>query len=141
MAVRNNLIIIGIHMKKNYFISGLILALFCALAFSAIVLPAFAQPNLGLDFVDDELGLAVADPRVAAIGLVELLMTFLGIIAVIIILYGGFMWMTAAGNDDRVSTAKKIISAGVIGLVIILAAFLIVNFVVDEVSNALDQGA
>jgi len=118
-----------------------IIALFCMLYFSVLILPAYAQidgPDLGLGYVDDELGLAVADPRDAAVSLIKLLMTFLGIIAVVIILYGGFVWLTAAGNEDRVSTAKKIITAGIIGLIIILAAFLIVNFVVENVSNSLN---
>jgi len=118
---------------KNLFI-------ICSLAIitlSATALPVLATPNLGLGYVN-ELNLANADPRSAAVDLIGLLMTFLGIIAVVIMLYGGFMWMTAAGNDDRVSTAKKIITAGVIGLIIILAAFLIVNFVVENVSNSLN---
>ncbi|MCU0679462.1 MAG: pilin [Planctomycetes bacterium] len=95
------------------------------------------QPDLGMNYVTP-LNLANADPREAAISLIKLLMTFLGIIAVVIVLYGGFVWLTAAGNEDRVSTAKKIIVAGVIGLIIILAAFLIVNFVVENVSTALN---
>jgi hypothetical protein len=105
-----------------------------------MAVPVLAQPNLGVEFVDDELGLAASDPRTAAVSLVQLLMTFLGIIAVVIILYGGFTWLTAAGNEDKVASAKKIIAAGVIGLVIILAAFLIVNFVINEVSNSLEGG-
>lgn len=103
----------------------------------AIALPAFAQPNLGIQYTRN-LNLANADPRVAAVSLVKLLMTFLGIIAVVIILLGGFKWMTAAGNEDKVSEAKKLIGAGIIGLVIILSAFLIVNFVVTNVSTALN---
>lgn len=101
-------------------------------------LPVFAAPNLGMGYARN-LNLANADPRQAAVDLIKLLMTFLGIIAVVIMLYGGFIWMTAAGNEDRVSTAKKLIGAAIIGLIIILAAFLIVNFVVTNVSDALNQ--
>ena len=64
-------------------------------------------------------------------------MTVLGIIAVCVILYGGFMWMTAAGNEDRVDKAKQMIIAGAIGLVIILAAYAIVNFVIGITNDAL----
>jgi hypothetical protein len=46
----------------------------------------------------------------------------LGVIAVILVLWGGFKWMTAAGNEDGITEAKKLMGAGVIGLVIILAA-------------------
>ena len=109
--------------------------LLVTLFFSA--LPVLAQPDLGMDFIEP-LGLAEADPRVAAVGLIQLLMTFLGIIAVIIILYGGFVWLTAAGNEERVSKAKKIIVAAIIGLIVILSSFLIINFVETNVTDALN---
>ncbi|MFW5888708.1 MAG: hypothetical protein ACOCVY_03255, partial [Patescibacteria group bacterium] len=61
---------------------------------------------------------------------------FLGILAVVIILIGGFKWMTAAGNEDKVGEAKKIIVAGVIGLVIILASWGIATFVLEQLMGA-----
>ena len=87
----------------------------------------------GLDLPDA----AEDDPRDMAVTIIKYLITFLGLIAVGVILYGGFVWMTAAGNDDRLTKAKSIIVAGTIGLVIILAAFAIVNFVVTMTDNAL----
>ncbi len=108
-----------------------------------IIAPAFifAQQahaiDMGMNFARN-LGLAERDPREAAMSLIRLIMTFIGLIAVCIMLYGGFLWMTAAGNEDKVETAKKLIMAGIIGLIIILAAFLIVNFVVTNVTNALN---
>jgi len=97
-----------------------------------------ASNLLGIGYAQN-IGLSNADPRTASISLIRLIMTFLGIIAVVIMLYGGFIWMTAAGNEDKVETAKKLIVAGIIGLIIILAAFLIVNFVVNNVSQVLNN--
>ncbi len=103
-----------------------------------MMMPVHAQDlDLGTNYVTNEINFATGDPRTAAVSLVKLMMTFLGIIAVVIMLFGGFKWMTAAGNEDKVDEAKKLIGAGIIGLIIILAAFLIVNFVVTNVSNAL----
>jgi hypothetical protein len=116
--------------------------LFAFATLLVILAPAFIfvqqahAVDMGMNFAQN-LGLADRDPREAAISLIRLIMTFLGIIAVVIILLGGFKWMTAAGNEDKVGEAKKLIGAGIIGLVIILSAFLIVNFVVNNVSNAL----
>jgi hypothetical protein len=124
------------------------LVIFVSLVFIFAPVFIFAQqaaaqtgPDMGINYVaEGNLGLAQnTDPRTAAVSLVKLLMTFLGIIAVVIILLGGFKWMTAAGNEDKVSEAKKLIGAGIIGLVIILAAFLIVNFVVTNVSSVLNS--
>jgi len=125
-------------MKKRMFKNFVIVAaVVIIMPLFAIALPALAQtPELGLNYTSS-LNLANGDPRTAAVSLVKLLMTFLGIIAVVIMLLGGFKWMTAAGNEDKVAEAKKLIAAGIIGLVIILSAFLIVNFVVTNVSNSL----
>lgn len=126
-------------MKKKMFKNFVIVAsLFIVLPAFMIAFPALAQPNLGVNYATD-LNLANGDPRTAAVSLVKLLMTFLGIIAVIIMLLGGFKWMTAAGNEDKVAEAKKLIAAGIIGLVIILSAYLIVNFVITNVSTALNN--
>jgi len=67
---------------------------------------------------------------------INIILGFLGIIAVVLILFGGFMWMTAAGSEEKIGTAKKIMSAGVIGLVIVLAAFGIARFVISSMITA-----
>lgn len=127
-------------MQRKMFKRAIIMAaILIVMPVFVAALPALAQapgPNLGIHYTND-LGLANGDPRTAAVSLVKLMMTFLGIIAVVIMLLGGFKWMTAAGNEDKVAEAKKLIAAGIIGLIIILSAFLIVNFVVVNVSNAL----
>jgi len=111
-----------------------------------MVVPVFAlalQANAGdVDFGLNEaanIGLpnTSQDPKEAAVNIVRYLMTFLGIIAVIVILYGGFLWLTAGGNEDRVGSAKKTIIAGCIGLVIIIAAYAIVTIVVGFAQNIL----
>nr|NIS50742.1 hypothetical protein [Phycisphaerae bacterium] len=60
----------------------------------------------------------------------------LGIIAVVIILIGGFQWMTAGGNEENVDKAKKRIIQGVIGLAIILASWAIARFVLESLVTA-----
>ena len=60
---------------------------------------------------------------------------FLGFIAVIVILIGGFMWMTAGGDEDKVGKAKKTLGAGIIGLAIILLAWLIVTIVYKVITG------
>ena len=83
-----------------------------------------------------ETGLGNADPREIASSVIKVVLGFLGIIAVLIILYAGFLWMTAAGNDDKISSAKSMMSAGVIGLIIVLAAFGIATFVMEALVTA-----
>ena len=54
---------------------------------------------------------------------------FLMLITIIVIIIGGFNWMTAGGQEDKVEKGKKWIINGVIGLIIILAAFVLTLFV------------
>lgn len=103
------------------------------------VLPAKAQldPFGGYkNSIQGNLGLGNEDPRAIAARVINVVMGFLGIIAVIIILVGGFQWMTAGGDEGKVESAKKMMTAGVIGLVIILAAWGVTIFVMNALLNA-----
>ncbi|MCK5060947.1 hypothetical protein KAR28_00185 [Candidatus Parcubacteria bacterium] len=124
-------------MKKLFCFAAMFTVMFMAV--SAFALPAMAQPDLGLNYATN-LGLASqnGDVRDTAVDIVKYLMTFLGIIAVVVILIGGFRWMTAGGNEDKIASAKKTITAGAIGLVVILAAFAIVTFVIQITTNAIN---
>ena len=81
-------------------------------------------------------GLGETDPRTIAAKVINVALGFLGIIAVVLILAGGFKWMTAQGNDEAVASAKSLMVAGVVGLIIVLAAFGIARFVVDALVDA-----
>ena len=86
--------------------------------------------------VGNQLGLGNEDPRIIVAALINVILGFLGIIAVVIILMGGFKWMTAGGNEDKIEEAKKLMSAGVVGLIIILASWGLATFVVGLLYNA-----
>jgi hypothetical protein len=75
------------------------------------------------------------DPATAAVSIVNLVLSFLGLIAVVIILIGGFKWMTAGGNEEKVSSAKKLLISGLIGLVIVLLAWGIATWVIGTTGN------
>lgn len=57
------------------------------------------------------------------------LIGLLGVIFMILIIYGGVMWMTAAGNEEKVAKAKKIISQATIGLAVIVVAYAITEMI------------
>ena len=79
-------------------------------------------------------GLGSQDLKVTIVNVLNVLLGFLGIIAVVIILLGGFKWMTAGGNEDKVGEAKKLLGAGVVGLIIILSAYAIATYVIETIS-------
>lgn len=59
----------------------------------------------------------------------------IGLVAVIMIVIGGVNYMTSQGDPSKVTKGKKIMITGLVGLLIVLLAFAIVNFVL----NALQQ--
>ncbi|MBI2459503.1 MAG: hypothetical protein HYV53_03050 [Parcubacteria group bacterium] len=137
----------NIILKKVVVMAMALIVLTSVLSFS---LPALAVTNDSTIFwgngnvdqngIQGTLGLGNRDPRDIAAQVIRIILGFLGIVAVIIILLGGFKWMTAGGNEDKVGEAKKLIIAGVIGLVIIIAAFAIATFVLNSLINARGQG-
>ena len=104
---------------------------------------AMAQ-DYGVNAVSDGLGGALGeadrDPREIAGRLINFALGFLGVIAVLIIMYGGFKWMTSGGSEDKVAEAKKILVAGVIGLIIILSSWAIATFLISRFSEVINNG-
>lgn len=86
-------------------------------------------------------GLGQQDPRETVANIIRVALTFLGIVAVVIVLWGGVLWMTAAGNDDKVAQAKKVLFSGLIGLIIILSAYAIAQFVLNQLGSATGTNA
>ena len=113
------------------------IALLLPFLFSLLLIIAptnlYAQDDpYGLTAASDiNVGQAV-DLKTVIANVINIALGFLGIIAVIIILFAGFKWMTAAGNEEQVSSAKKMIVQAVIGLAIIFLAWAIVSFVVTN---------
>ncbi len=72
--------------------------------------------------------------------IIKTILAFLGIIFVILIIYAGFLWMTAAGNDEKISKSKKIMASAVIGLAIVFSAYIITVFVIEKLLDATGTG-
>jgi len=119
---------------KKIFLKSLFLTVIFVGIFSFFGL-AFAQ-DLGLEVVA-QTGLAGGDIRVIIANIIRTALGLLGLLAVIIVLWGGFVWMTAGGNEEKVATAKKILFNGVIGLMIILFSYAIVSFVISKLTDSI----
>ncbi len=96
--------------------------------------------TFGLDAFETNTDLGTNDLVTTVADIIDVALGILGVIAVVIVLVGGFKWMTAGGNEDKVGEAKKTIFAGIIGLIIVLSAFAIARFVVDNLSEATGTG-
>ncbi len=94
------------------------------------------QPDtLGLSY-GAETGLSGQDVRITVARIISVALGLLGILTVLLILYAGFMWMTAAGEEDKIKKAKGILTAAIVGLAIILSAYAITRFVIESLMDA-----
>ena len=126
-------------MKKNVkkrIISFVALFVFMVSMVSVIGVNNAHALDTGLNQINSEIDLGNEDPRTVATRVINVAMAFLGIIAVVIILLGGFKWMTAGGSEDKVGEAKKLIGQGVIGLLIVLMSWAIAQFVINQLITA-----
>lgn len=76
------------------------------------------------------------DAAVIIANLINALLGVSGIIFLIMLIYAGFLYMTAAGREDMVKKAKKLIGSSIIGLIIISTAFAISDFVIGALIDA-----
>jgi len=109
-------------------------------AMGVFALPAMAGdytggPGAGVNAVDPG-NTAGADglPEVAK-NIINVILYVLGILAVGFIIYGGVKYSMSAGDATKVKSAKDTIMYAIIGLIVAILAFAIVNFVIGSFEN------
>lgn len=69
-------------------------------------------------------------------GIINVALGLLGIILVIYIVYGGFIYMTAGGDKEKITTAKKVMTNAIVGIIIVVAAYAISSYVISALVTA-----
>lgn len=117
----------------------LFLGLFFCLLMNFTPTSAQVSNNYGLDDTmkvgDLNKALSTTDPRVRVGEIIGVVLSFIGVIFLLLMIYAGIMWMTAAGNDQQVAKAKDLMINAIIGLVIVFAAYAITAYVGDLLTN------
>ncbi|MBI5732006.1 MAG: Ig-like domain-containing protein, partial [Candidatus Magasanikbacteria bacterium] len=130
--------------KRNYRPQGryggiflLLMALGCFLFWYH---PVSAQNlDTGIEF-GQYTGLADTDIRIIVAKIIRAFLGIVGLVALGFTLYGGYLYMTSEGNEEKVATAKKILKNMVIGLAIILSALAITQFIINMLYGQYKQG-
>lgn len=82
----------------------------------------------GTGVIEKELPLTIAV-------FVRAVLSIVGVIFLVLIIYGGVQWMTSGGNEQRIALAKKILTTSVIGLVIVITGYSITYFIIQSLNN------
>lgn len=114
-------------------------------AFTTLALLPSRLASAAVDYTGgaspDDLNVEGDDLVGSIVNLLNWFLGFLGILAVILIIYAGILITTAAGKDDQVKKGRKIITYAVIGLVVIALAWGIVNFIIKGIGASSGGGA
>ncbi len=115
-----------------------------SLSFGLVCLAQPVQADQSL--IDSQVGLtdvgsvygsqAPDDIRVTIAKIINLILSFLGVIFVVLTIYAGFQYMTSAGNKDQTEKAVKMLTNAVIGLVIILMGWGITRFTITQLDRS-----
>ncbi len=130
-------------MRKTKIINSLIII--GLIVVSLLLVRVVWAQDFGVEQLGDELGGVIGetgkDPRTTIANIINLALGFLAIIALGIVLYAGTLWMTSAGNEDKITKAKNTLKAGLIGLGIILSAWIIVTFAIGRLGGTGGEGS
>jgi len=100
--------------------------------------PAFAQ-LIDINDNPSEIQTATASEgslRLMVLKFVNFFLYFLGLVATVFVIYGGFLYITSQGDDGNVEKAKKILTFAAIGILIVLISFALINtFLTAGISN------
>lgn len=103
-----------------------------------LLFPIFAHAQTAegnLDLVGAQSGLQKQDLRVLVGRIIKVFLGIIGAVALIIVLYAGFLWMTSGGNAEQRMQAQKWLTNGMIGLIIIFASYSITAFLLNMFSG------
>jgi len=128
-------------------ISGFFVCLF--LSFFALSLPVNAAAFAGTaDLFGGEeaninanIGITTAAPQVIIARLINITLGLVGTIFLVLVVYGGFLWMTSAGDPAKIEKAKKLLVAAVIGMILTLSSWGIARYIINKLNGAIGPGS
>lgn len=87
------------------------------------------QVGEGINASDQQLPETIAN-------IIKFILSLLGIIALILVIYAGFLWMFGGTDEKKIATARSIMLNGAIGLLIIMSAYAITNWAFNALTTA-----
>ncbi len=122
------------HFRLSSRLKKIILGLVLAGGVAVFTHSALAQ--VSVDLPTSFAGFSSQDLKLTIANIVRIVLGFIGILFLLLVLYGGLVWMTSQGQPDKINRAKKIIASAVIGLLIVLSAYSIAGFIVGSLQGA-----
>ena len=121
-------------------IRNLVLKLFTVFLFGFLLMPNLVVADGNLDSALGNLKDAGKEAHVddkqdiekVVGGMINAALTLVGMIFLVLMVYAGYLWMTARGEESQVEQSKKIITAAIIGMILVVSAYSITYFVTSR---------
>lgn len=122
--------------------------IFLAIIFSLVLLPSItgaqdlqSQVMGQVDAGAQTAKLDKTNPQIVIAKVIEIILSTVGIVFIVLLVYGGYMFITAQGEEEKIKKAMDIIKPAVVGLIVILIAYSITYFVGLKFGQAVTEGA
>lgn len=119
-------------MNKKIFVAVFIIFLF-VFSFNFVFADTSVGSSNGLS-LKNPLG-SNTDPRDIIGNVIKAILGIVGSLALLSFIYGGFLWVTSAGNEEKIKKGKDIILWSSLGLAIIFLSYAMVNFVIKAITS------
>ncbi|HLD18111.1 MAG TPA: hypothetical protein VJB99_03505, partial [Patescibacteria group bacterium] len=124
-------------------------AAFVAGSFFFVVLPVLAQTvqsdqtfgGSSPEGFAQAAGLATGSLPLVIASIIRAFLGILGLVAVLFVLYGGWLWMLSHGEEGKIKKAKAVLTNALIGMVILFSSFAISQFVLSRLLSAMGTGS
>ncbi len=113
-----------------------VLLVLASLIAGTFVVYAIARAQVSVDLPTTFAGFGTQNIKVIIENIVRIVLGFVGVVFIVLVLYGGLVWMTSAGEEDKIARAKKILVSATTGLVITLAAYALASFIIRSINIA-----
>ena len=104
-------------------------------ALALLVAPDVSAISIGLDEAAAGAGMKNKSIPVLIGRILKAALGFVGTLFLILMVYAGFLWMTARGDSKKVDTAKQLITGAIIGIIIIAGSYAITDFVLKAAAG------
>jgi type IV secretion system pilin len=83
----------------------------------------------------DQEGTLAADPYILISNVVGYVLSFIGVILLVNMIFAGYSWMNSGGNEEKIKKAKEKIVSSIIGLIIIVAAYILTDLIFGSLDS------
>lgn len=99
-----------------------------------VITPILYVQAIDIPGLEETAGAANIDrsftsPEVAITTIIQWVLSLVGVVFLVLVIWGGFNWMTSSGNQEQIQKARRTVASAAIGLIIVLSAYALTVYI------------